>query len=64
MGDWRSWLARLHGMQKVTGSNPVFSTTKGKKYKVRGKIIFTFYLYFLPFIFYFLLFKHVRSYYR
>lgn len=26
MGDWRSWLARLTGSQKVTGSNPVFST--------------------------------------
>ena len=51
MGDWRSWLARLHGMQKVTGSNPVFSTTKGKKYKVRGKIIFTFYLLFFTFYF-------------
>lgn len=25
-GDWRSWLARLTGSQKVTGSNPVFST--------------------------------------
>lgn len=61
MGDWRSWLARLHGMQKVTGSNPVFSTAKGKKYKVRGKIIF----YFLPYYFLsLLLFKHVRSYYR
>ena len=26
MGDWRSWLARLTGSQKATGSNPVFST--------------------------------------
>ena len=53
MGDWRSWLARLHGMQKVTGSNPVFSTAKGKKHKVRGKIIFTFYLI-IFYLFYFL----------
>ena len=44
--------ARLTGSQKVTGSNPVFSTTKGKKYKVRGKIIFTFYLlFFISFTF-------------
>jgi hypothetical protein len=23
LGDWRSWLARLHDMQEVTGSSPV-----------------------------------------
>ena len=25
-GPWRSWLARFHGMEEVTGSNPVGST--------------------------------------
>ena len=25
-GHWRSWLARLHGMQEVKGSNPLCST--------------------------------------
>lgn len=33
-GDWRSWLARLTGSQKVTGSNPVFSTGKNNPLKV------------------------------
>ncbi len=26
LGDWRNLVARLHGMQKVVGSNPTFST--------------------------------------
>lgn len=34
MGDWRSWLARLTGSQKVTGSNPVFSTIENNSLKV------------------------------
>ena len=27
LGDWRSWLARLHDTQEVTGSTPVSPTT-------------------------------------
>ncbi len=27
LGDWRSWLARLHDTQEVTGSIPVSPTT-------------------------------------
>ncbi len=26
MGHWRSWLARLNGIEKVIGSNPICST--------------------------------------
>ena len=25
-GDWRNWLARMHGVHEVAGSNPVFPT--------------------------------------
>ncbi len=32
-GDWRSWLARLHDTQEVTGSTPVSPTLLTRSYK-------------------------------
>ena len=34
MGVWRSWLAHLHGMQGVRGSNPRISTKKKEKHNI------------------------------
>ena len=34
MGHWHSWLARIHGMDEVIGSNPICST-KSSTFKPR-----------------------------
>lgn len=36
MGDWRSWLARLHDTQEVTGSSPVSPTSPEPTLPRRG----------------------------
>ena len=38
LGDWRSWLARLHDTQEVTGSIPVSPTTS-KLFKWRLQMV-------------------------
>lgn len=36
MGPWLSWLERLHGMQKVVGSNPIGSTGELAEWLLRS----------------------------
>ena len=53
LGDWRSWLARLTGSQKVTGSNPVFSTLIANNKK--GNLMVSFFILFSKYIYAFTL---------
>ena len=39
-GHWRSWLARLHDTQEVTGSNPVWPTRLPPRASARGGVVF------------------------